>query len=157
MKRSLFKLLVVGVLLPAMPPMAAADEAKDAAIKKDRQIIAGTWRIIALEVNGNQAREEDTRKLTVVNSADGTWKLRSEEKRISQGTSLIDPTQQPKTIDFTPTEGSTKGNQHLGIYELGENTRKLCFAPAGKPRPAEFSSEFGSGHVVVIFERVQVD
>lgn len=157
MKRSLFAFLVVGFFLPALAPIVAADEAKDEAISKDRKTIEGTWKIIALEVNGNKAKEEDARKLTAVNGSDGTWKLRSEEKQISEGTSVIDPTQKPKTIDFTPTEGGGKGNQHLGIYELGEETRKLCFAPAGKSRPSEFSSPSGSGHVLVIFERVKIE
>jgi uncharacterized protein (TIGR03067 family) len=140
-----------------MAPIAAADEAKDEAIRKDRKIIEGTWRIIALEVNGNKTKEEDARKLTVVNGSDGTWRLRSEVKEISKGTSVFDPTQKPKTIDFTPTEGGGKGNQHLGIYEIGEETRKLCFAPAGRERPTEFSSPAGSGHILVTFERVKID
>jgi uncharacterized protein (TIGR03067 family) len=72
---------------------------------------------------------------------------------ISKGTSTFDPTKKPKTIDFTPTEGEGKGNLYLGIYELGENTRKLCFAPAGKERPTEFSSTPSNEHILVTFER----
>jgi uncharacterized protein (TIGR03067 family) len=59
----------------------------------------------------------------------------------------------PKTIDFTATEGEGKGNQYLGIYELSEKTRKMCFAPPGKERPTEFSSMPGSEHILVTFER----
>jgi hypothetical protein len=29
-------------------------------------------------------------------------------------------------------QGEGKGNLYLGIYELGENTRKLCFAPPAR-------------------------
>jgi uncharacterized protein (TIGR03067 family) len=130
-----------------------ADDAKDKAIKKDRQQIAGTWRVVALEVNGNKAAEEDAKKLSVVNGSDGTWSLRSEGNEISQGTSVFDPSKAPKTIDFTPADGAGKGEQYLGIYELGEKRRKLCFAPAGKSRPTAFSSAPGSEHVLVTFER----
>jgi uncharacterized protein (TIGR03067 family) len=126
---------------------------KDDAIKKDRKQIEGTWRVVALEANGNKAMEEDVKKLTVVNGADGTWSLVSEGSQISKGTSTIDPTKKPKTIDFTPTEGEAKGKLHLGIYELGEKTRKLCFAAPGKDRPAEFASMPGSEHILVTFER----
>jgi len=66
----------------------------------------------------------------------------------------FDPTKSPKTIDFTIKEGDGKGNLHLGIYELGENTRNLCFAPPGKERPTEFTSKPGSQHILVAFERV---
>lgn len=154
MQRSNFQFLLVVLLLPAMAATAVADD-KEEAIKKDRQHIEGTWRIIALEINGNEAQEEDARKLTVVNGSDGTWSLRSDGKEISRGTSIFDPTQKPKTIDFTPTAGGAEGKLHLGIYELGQETRKLCFATSGEDRPSKFSSKPGSGHIFVVFERVK--
>jgi len=151
MKSCFFGFLVVEVLLTAIA--ATADDAKDEAIKKDRKQIEGTWRIVALEVEGNKSNEDDAKKFTVVNGSDGTWSLRSEGNVISKGISTFDPTTKPKTIDFTPTEGGGQGNQHLGIYELGEKTRKLCFAPPGKGRPTEFASTPGSEHILVTFER----
>ena len=151
MIRSFIGLLVVGFLLT--PFAAIADDAKDEAIKKDRKLIEGTWRIVALEVDGNKAKDEDAKKLTVINGSDGTWSLRSEDKEISKATSTFDPTKKPKTIDFTPTDGEGKAAQYQGIYEIGEQTRKLCFAPPGEDRPTEFSSEPGSQHILVTFER----
>ena len=153
MRSSLFGSLVIGALLTAIGAIASADDAKDEAIKKDRKQIEGTWRVVALEVNGNKAMEEDAKKLMVVNGTDGTWSLHSEGNEVSKGTSTIDPMKKPKTIDFTPTEGEGKGKLHLGIYELGENTRKMCFAPAGKERPSELSSKPGSEHILVTFAR----
>ena len=153
MRHSFFGLLVVGALLTAIGAIASADNAKDEAIKKDRNQIEGTWRIVALEVDGNKAMDEDAKKLSVVNGSDGTWSLLSEGKEISKGTSTFDPTTKPKTIDFTPTEGEGLGNQYVGIYEFGDNTRKMCFAPPGKARPTEFTSMPGSEHILVTFGR----
>jgi uncharacterized protein (TIGR03067 family) len=153
MKKGLLGFMVVGLLMTPVARIATADDAKDEAIGKDRKQIEGTWRAITLEVNGNKAMEEDAKKLTVVNGSDGTWSLHSKGKEISKGTSTIDPTKKPKTIDFTPTEGEGKGHKFLGIYELGEKTRKLCFAPPEKERPTEFSSTPGTGIVLVTFER----
>lgn len=153
MKKLLFGFVVVGLLLTPVARMATADDAKDEAVKKDRRQIEGTWRLVALEVNGNKAMAEDAKKHTVVNGSDGTWSLHSEGKEISKGTSTIDPTQKPKTIDFTPTEGEGKGKKHLGIYELGNRTRRLCFAPPGRERPTEFASTPGSERIFVTFER----
>ncbi len=147
------RLLFVAMLLLTIVSFASADEAKDEAIKKDRQQIAGTWRIVALVVNGNEVAAADARKLSVVNGADGTWSLQSEGKETAHGTSAINPIGKPKTIDFTIAEGGGKGNVHLGIYELDEKTRKLCFAPAGKERPTAFTSTTGSEHILVTFER----
>ena len=74
-------------------------------------------------------------------------------EKIGTGTSQIDPTKKPKTIDFTPTEGDEKGKVFRGIYEIKTNCRKLCYAETGKDRPTEFSSKPGSGHVLVILQR----
>ncbi len=156
MKRSILGFSVVAVMLSAIATIAVADDAKEAAIKKDRKQIEGTWRVIELVIDGNKSTEEDARKLTVVNGADGTWILRDEAREINRGTSTINPTKKPKTIDFAVTEGDGKGNQHKGIYELSKKTRRLCFAPGGKKRPTEFSSPSGSGIILVTFERVKV-
>ena len=152
MRYSLFSLLIVGLLLTAT---SSADDAKDEAIRKDRKRIQGTWQVTALTINGNKAKDEDAKKITVINGDDGTWSVRSEGKEISKGTSTFDPTKKPKTIDFTPTDGGGKGDQFLGIYQLGKNARKLCFAPAGKDRPTEFSSTPENQHILVEFERVK--
>lgn len=141
---------LLGLLLTSF---SLANDEKEKAIQADRKQIEGTWQIIALEVNGNQASEADAKKLIVVNGNDGTWKLSHDGKEISRGTSTFDPLQKPKTIDFTITEGESKGQSFLGIYEFGGKTRKLCFAPPGKPRPTRFVSEAGSEHALVTFEK----
>jgi uncharacterized protein (TIGR03067 family) len=155
MKRTFLGSLVVAVTVTAIATIALADDAKEAAIKKDRKQLAGTWRVIDCVIDGSKLPEEDARKLTVVNHEDGTWSLRDEDKELSKGTGTIDPTKKPKTIDFTKTEGDGKGDQYLGIYEIGKKTRKLCFVPAEKERPTEFSSTSGSGRFLVVFERVK--
>ncbi|MBI1246814.1 TIGR03067 domain-containing protein [bacterium] len=156
MKTLLFGLLFVGVMVTiANADGVNTDGAKDEAIKKDRQQIEGTWRIVQLVINGNPAKEEDARKLIVVNGNDGTWSLRSADDEITKGTSTFDPTQKPKTIDFTPSVGDIAGKLYLGIYELGSDVRRLCFAPPEKERPTEFTSEKGSEHILVKFERVK--
>src|SRR5687767_1627807 len=132
MGRSPLGFLVIGALLTAVGAIASADDAKDEAIKKDRKLIEGKWAVVALEIDGNKSTDEEAKKLSVVNGADGTWSLLSEGQEIAKGISTFDPTKKPKAIDFTVTEGDGKGNQYLGIYELEEKTRKLCFAPLGK-------------------------
>lgn len=157
MRRSHLGFLFIGVLLTAIGTMASAGDSNDDLIEKDHKLIEGTWNVVTLEVGGNKANDEDAKKVTVVNGSDGTWSVRSEGKEIVKGTSTIYPTQKPRIIDFTPTEGDRKGEVHLGIYELNENTRKLCFAPPGKPRPTEFSTANGSENILVTFERDKDD
>ena len=106
-----------------------------------------------MEISGNSAKPEDARKLAVLNGPDNTWSLLSEGQVVAKGTNAFDPTKQPKTIEFAVTEGGGNGNKYHGIYELGEKTRRLCFAPADKLRPTEFQSTAGSDNILVTFER----
>ena len=133
---------------------AAADD-KEKAIKEDRKKYEGTWQVVSLEVDGNKAADEDAKKITVVNEADGKWAIEVEGKIIARGTSQIDPTKKPRAADLTVTEGDGKGQTVLGIYEFGEDSRKVCLAPAGKARPAEFSSTAANGHVLAVLKRMK--
>jgi uncharacterized protein (TIGR03067 family) len=144
------------VLLFALSATLHAADAKDEAIKKDRKKYEGTWQVISLEVDGNPAGEEDAKKMTVVNEADGKWAIEIDGKVMVRGTSEIDPTKKPRTVDLTVTEGNGKGETSLGIYQFDEeDTRKVCLAPAGKKRPTEFSSTSGSEHILVVLKRVK--
>ncbi|MBM3964660.1 MAG: TIGR03067 domain-containing protein [Planctomycetes bacterium] len=147
-------LVWLNLLIPMPDSQAHADELQDA-IKKDRKAIAGTWQVIELEIDGNPAKSEDAKRLLVVNGDDGTRTLTVDGKEVSKGTSTIDPTKSPKQLDFTPSTGDTRGALFLGIYELGEKSRKMCFSPQGKPRPKEFVSKSGTGDILVKFERVK--
>ncbi|WP_417387117.1 TIGR03067 domain-containing protein [Gimesia sp.] len=157
MKRAQFRisLAVVFMLLSSMLSIASADDAKEAAIKKDRQQIAGTWRVVSLEVNGVKSSETEAKKITVMNGVDGSWVLRSEGNEIGQGTTTLDPTQSPKAIDIKSTTGPNQDKAIPGIYKLEKNTRKLCFAQAGHTRPTEFSSTAANQQILVTFERVK--
>lgn len=154
MKRRLLILLVFGTLIATgLGSAIRADDTLDRAIAEDRSRIQGTWRVVSLTINGDEAKQEDARKIVVVNGPDGAWKVVVDGKEVTRGTSEIDPTKKPKSLDFIPTEGDAKGRLFLGIYELGEKNRRMCFAPTGKERPIEFSSSRGSGHILLTFER----
>ena len=153
MKRHAAMPLVVGLLLAAAVPLATAGDAKDEAIKKDRMKYEGTWQVVSLEVDGNKADEQDAKKITVVNEADGKWRLEVDGKVIARGTSEIDPTKKPKAIDLTETEGDDKGTTALGIYEVGDDERKVCYAKAGMERPDDFSAPAGSGRILAVLKR----
>ena len=142
--------LVLGIsLLFAMAAsLTAAGDAKDEAIQKDRKKYEGTWQVVSLETDGNKADEEDAKKITVVNEADGKWAIEVEGNIIARGTSKIDPTTKPKAVDLTVMEGENSGQTALGIYEFGDDTRKVCLAEAGKERPTEFAAPAGSGDIL---------
>lgn len=145
----------ISLVFAATAVVGVASDANNEAVKKDRKLYEGTWQIISLVVDGNQAGEEDAKKIIVVNEADGNWAIEVDGKIVAKGTSLIDPTKKPKAVDQTITEGDSKGMTILGIYEFGDDTRKVCYAPPGKDRPLEFASTSGSGHVLAVLKRVK--
>lgn len=125
------------------------------AIEKERKLYQGAWKVVSFVLDGKEVAESDANKLTFINKLDGAWSVESGGKEISSGKSDIDPTQKPKTIDFMPTSGVFSGNEYLGIYELGKDTRKICFAEKSKGRPTEFEAPAGSGRFLLKFERLK--
>lgn len=131
---------------------AVADESLEEAIEKDRQWIRGTWRAIEIVVDGNKLDKAASQDFTVINKPQGDWVLFNKGKEIAKGTSTIDPTRKPKTLDFESSEND-KNQLYLAIYEYGETTRKMCFSKPGDARPIDFTAPAGSERIVVTFER----
>ncbi len=67
MKISVSNLLVAGLMLTALTAIAAADDAKDEAIRKDRKQIEGDWRVGTLEVSGEKAKKGGVVRIKVAN------------------------------------------------------------------------------------------
>jgi uncharacterized protein (TIGR03067 family) len=123
---------------------AAADEI---------QKLQGKWQQIECEANGVKNPPEEygaqpistfTRDTFVVTRADGTVVIR--------GTFSLDPTRQPKAIDWTDTFGADAGKTFPAIYTLDEQRFIFCASDEGQPRPTEFRTQ--SGQVLRILQRV---
>ena len=151
----LLPLLVVAISAVARPQAPAADDAKHEAIRKDHLAIEGTWKAVSIEINGTAIPAGDVAKIRIENGRDGEWTVLVDGAEVAEGTSTIDPTVTPKTIDFKITRGNDAGRETYGIYELTDTTRRLCIAEAGRPRPADFSCPAGSGRTLAVFERVE--
>jgi uncharacterized protein (TIGR03067 family) len=110
---------------------------------------------VSVEANGNTVNPDDVKKIVTENGRDGEWTLLVEGKEVADGTSTIDPTVTPKTIDLKTTKGPNAGQVTYGIYETTGKTRRICYAEPGRPRPSDFSAPAGSGRIVAVFERVE--
>jgi len=67
----------------------------------------------------------------------------------------IDPTKKPRSLDYKITDGDDKDEVELAIYELDGDTFRDCIAPPGKDRPKEFSTESGTGYLLITYKRVK--
>jgi uncharacterized protein (TIGR03067 family) len=140
----------------ALAAVASAQRLPAVAGVQDSATLVGTWRAVSIEANGNASRPEDAAKIKVVNTGDGGWTIFAEGKMVAKGTNELLPGSVPKGIDFVVTEtpdGAT-ARRHQGIYELQQDTRRLCFAGVDAARPTAFAAPKGSGHVLVTLERV---
>jgi uncharacterized protein (TIGR03067 family) len=59
-------------------------------------------------------------------------------------------------MDWTRSNGPDAGKTMLAIYEfINDDEYRICFAPAGKERPKEFSTKAGSGHFLHTWKRLK--
>ena len=146
MKAQLLIITVLGLLLAACnrqePPAAAP--------KTDLDRFQGTWYLVMAMQDGNALPEEKVKQTTIVFKGDTFRFPGSAEYATSKdGTIKLDENKTPKEMDAISTEKEVM----LGIYRVEENGYKVCFAPAGKPRPTEFSSTAGSGYILQSWQR----
>jgi uncharacterized protein (TIGR03067 family) len=128
---------------------------KPALIAVARQEMAGTWQAVSYALSGEPASAEDMKKVKLVIDGSGQAVASSDGKVFIAGTTTIDPTGSPMTLDVTYTEGdiNIKGQTALGIYKIEDDVLTICRAAPGRSRPAEFSSPPGSGLTLMTYQR----
>jgi uncharacterized protein (TIGR03067 family) len=124
------------------------------AITDEMKKLQGTWKQIAHERDGVKEPLDDelgweprvtfTDDKYVVTVADGSIPI--------QGTYKLDPTKDPKTIDWTDTIGEDAGKTLLAIYYLDADRFVFCAAYPGQERPTEFRTR--PGQVLRVSQRV---
>jgi len=137
--------------------MVADDSDKCIPAKDDLARLSGTWRTVSLVNDGKALMDEKSppkpgpaTKLVY----EGTkWLIKVGDKTVAGGVFKIDSTKSPKEIDIFDETGVKNEKTKLGIYELNGDTYKYCLAPAGKPRPTDFTSKSGSGHSLGVSKR----
>jgi len=114
---------------------------------KDRAKLQGRWTLSTLEVNGAPATPA------------GAIVIEGDRFQVSgmgaeyAGTIETDDASKPKHIDLVFTEGPEAGNRNRGIYELKDDTLRICLNMRGQARPAAFESKPGSGNALEVFRR----
>ena len=112
--------------------------------------IQGAWKFVSQEMDGKTLPKEEVEKRRITFTGD-KWTVRRDGKVVQAGTHKFDPTKKPPQVDAAVTEGEDKDSTMLGIYELKEDTLKVCFDVKGKERPKDFTSK--DGRMTAVVER----
>jgi uncharacterized protein (TIGR03067 family) len=127
---------------------AGGKEAGENELKK----IQGTWKFVSHEMAGKPTPPEQRAKITITFTGD-KWSVREDGKVVQSGTHKFDPTKKPGHVDAVVTEGEGKGSTMAGIYELKDDTMKVCFDLQGKERPTSFTAKAGQLAAVIQREK----
>lgn len=146
MKARLLMIAAVSLLIGACNRQAPAP----AAPKTDLDRFQGTWYLLMAMEDGTALPQDKVKETTIVVKGD-TFRFpgSAEDATSKGGTFKLDETKTPKEIDTI----STAKEVMLGIYAIDEGGYKVCFAPAGKPRPTAMGSTPGSGYILQAWSR----
>lgn len=97
---------------------------------------------------------EAVRKSISLKLDDGKYEVFVGE-RPDRGTYTIDTVTRPKSMTITGTEGPNHGKAFPAIYELKDDTLRICYDLSGAKRPAEFKSVTGTKLYLVTYRRTK--
>ena len=146
--------LLVGALLATIG-LAAVAVADDAADKKDKEALQGTW----MAVSGEKEGKEDTeaKEHALVFEGD-KFSIKRGDNVIVRGTFKINTSKSPKTMDMEISEGpeDVKGKTAQAIYQLKGDELTWCVThPGCGERPEKFATKEGVKQLLVKFKRAK--
>jgi uncharacterized protein (TIGR03067 family) len=148
------KLQLVAFALIILASFGAAS-AQDDAGKKELAALAGDWRLVKGEANGESANDYIIENLKCVIKGDRLTfaGIKPLTDKFSELTIKIDGSTIPKCIDLKVQAGSLKDDVLEGVYECKGDEIKLCLYVGKGNRPLEFKAEGGSDRVLFVLKR----
>lgn len=137
-----------GIVIPiALPPFKVAP---DTATEMAR--LRGEWSALSIVSSGSPL--PDMYLQSALRTLKGNEMTVTVAGQVQVHVSIsVNPNTNPKSLDYVQLDGPDKGRAMLGIYEFNGDTLRTCYAPAGKPRPAEFVTREGDGRTLSAWKR----
>jgi uncharacterized protein (TIGR03067 family) len=139
----------LAVLALAAALLAAADRGQGGDKRTDADKLAGNWKLIAAESQGQQAPDDVIKSLKWTVAGDKITAKGPEGKSFTSTFKLY-PAKNPKAIDLTNPD---RKETLQGIYELTGGQLKICFAAPGERRPESFVTKEDLKVVLFVFRR----
>ena len=143
-------LLIVPAIGPS--PARAEDPAPRQAARDDLKKLQGTWECVAMEREGDQLPPESFKGSTAVYEDDRVTLYREGEV-FRRGIVTLDPSKSPKKINTWDLTGPYADDTVPGIYEVDDDTLKLCFSRPKVSRPVEFTTKKEPGFLYCVYKR----
>jgi uncharacterized protein (TIGR03067 family) len=131
--------------------VAASLNALAAAPPDDAKTLQGSWVPVKGELAG-QPMIETVLKTISLKLDNGKYEVSAGGLQ-DKGTYTVDSTTRPKSMTITGTEGPNKGKTYPAIYELKDDTLRICYDLSGSKRPTEFKSSVGTQLYLVTYHR----
>ena len=134
--------------------------ADDDQVTKELKKFEGSWTLVSGEHDGKKISDADARRSRINWSGKDVTLITPHQSKtaITATISVIDATKKPAEMDWVRGQGPDAGKTMKAIYEfVDDNQYRICFAPAGKDRPREFSTKEGSGHLLHVWKRFGID
>ena len=144
------QIAVVAALTALTIPIVSA--AENEAVRKDMALLQGEWSMVSGSADGQSLPDDMRKQMKRVCKGDET-RTTMGDQTFMKARITIDPSKKPKTIDYDVTDGFTKGQKQLGIYEVDGDTFKSCFGKPGAERPTNFTSKPGDGRTLSLWKR----
>jgi uncharacterized protein (TIGR03067 family) len=124
-------------------------------IRKDRERLQGTWKIIAAESKGEKVLSKDLGELFLIFDGDSI-QVEEDKKKQDRYSFRLNPERKPKEIDFSYTKGPKNGRTDRAIYLFQGDRLTFCIQEdATQPRPKNFNTEPDTAFSLVVLERVK--
>src|SRR5438309_6345333 len=148
-------LVLAGVALLVTIGLAMVVVAAEAADKKDKEALQGTWTAVSGEKEGKEDAEAKEHALVFEGDK---FSVKKGDNVIVQGTFKIDASKSPKTMDMEITEGpeDVKGKTAKAIYLVKGDELTWCVThPGSGERPEKFATKEGVQQMLVKFKRAK--
>ena len=114
------------------------------AVREETRKLQGVWRQIGCEADGVANPPDDCGSGPLTTFTGNTFVVTHSNGRVViKGTFALNPTQEPRAIDYTDTFGPDAGKTFLAIYTLEGDELTFCAADVGMCRPKVFQTRIG--------------
>jgi uncharacterized protein (TIGR03067 family) len=149
--RSLIVIVRIALVLCVTSLLCLSPVARSGDDDKDAKTMEGTWLPTEAELAGEKFPDKILKSIKLV-VKDEKYTVTIGEAT-DEGTCKVDATKEPKSMDIKGTEGPNKGKTFLCIYELKDDTLKVCYDLSGKERPTEFKTKADTQLYLVTYKR----